>query len=227
MTPNAKELQVVSDLKNKKSPSDEYTPNMLELHKHLKASCICEHCLTAFRIREDVIQREIVESLLLVNCPPESIEIAFQVPAKAIEVYQELFFDVRVFQSKLDKISYIESYKDAFGKELKLRALSLGHEFVFYTYGGLLPSAGAQRELMQRMFMSSAYKAMSMHFNSATAAASKQATEFAKLMLKTHETLEKFGPADDGTGNELHQILLSEVEEIALRHPEINQEEIV
>lgn len=202
--------RVQKDARNNIRPGPDYSESMLHYWEHRTVG----HCDSvpvdiAITIYEDQIQKEILESLLLSECPDQDIIEAFSVPQKAIEIYRELFFDVKRFRTKLDKISYLENYSDSFGKELKIRAVNLGYEYVLYTYADIVPKTSAQKQLVQRMFMSAAYKAMSMNYNGITSATTKQAIEHGKLMLKAYETLTKINSEDVGDAYDLTRIIPS------------------
>ena len=54
----------------------------------------------AIDIHSNFTQREILEALILSECPEESIETAFKVPVKSIQIYKDLFYDIGVFKTK-------------------------------------------------------------------------------------------------------------------------------
>lgn len=206
----AKETKVKSDLKKKVAPDENYTESMKLLYGYLKdATCTCLFHLQAFQIREDQVQNDIIECVLLAESKPEDIDTIFGIKKESVEIFKELFFDTTAFTSKLEKISYVDRCTDK-QKDLKLRAISLGPEFIFYNYGSSLPSDELQKNLMRRLYMTSAYKAMSMHYNSITSETSKQAVEYAKLTLKAFETLEKFAPKASNDSEEFNSYLLSD-----------------
>lgn len=226
----ARELRVRSDLASKKKPSDDYTPSMVDFYLYLQGKpCSDPACAHAFDANKDLFQREVIEALLLVNCDYSSIMAVFELPARVLDIYREMFFDMdNAFRTKLDRISYASTYKPREGaKNMKLSAINMGPECILYTYGALIPSASAQRDLMQKIFMSSAYKAMTMHFNGIETNASKQSTEFAKIMMKAFETLEKFAPQEAATSSEMHQYLLSSMDELITTSEQVNDEDIV
>ena len=206
----AKETKVKYDLEKKVAPDENYTEPMKLLYEYLKdATCPCFLHLQAFQIREDQVQNDIIECSLLADSKYEDIESIFGIKKETVEVFKELFFDTAAFTSKLEKISYVNRCTDK-QKDLKLRAISLGPEFIFYNYGSSLPSDELQKNLMRRLYMTSAYKAMSMHYNSLTSETSKQAVEYAKLTLKAFETLEKFAPKASNDSEEFNTYLLSD-----------------
>lgn len=209
-------LKVLEDAKRKRSPSAEYTELMVTYHAYLRhEACDSEEQVYAFELFEDPTRREIVEALLLADASPEDIRNAFGITPAMLEYYQELFFDTARFVTKLDKVSYIETYPDPFGKELKLRAYSLGPQFIFFKYGNIVPETEDQRRLVKKMFMASAYRAMEANFNPITSKVSRAASEWSKNMLKAYEAMERLMGDTDNSG-ELHKYLM----ERALEDPD-------
>ena len=90
-----------------------------------------------------------------------------------------------------------------------------------------MPDGATQRLLLQKMFMSSAYKAMTMHFNSIESPAAKQSTEFAKVMMKAYEILERFAPQETATSAEMHQYLLTSMDTFTTTTEQVIDEDIV
>lgn len=178
-------------------PPQGYTQAMLAYRKFLAGEELSREEMIAFGIRESKRQSEILEALLLSGCPSEEIEEAFNVPCKSVEIYSDIFFDTSVFMTDLDRLEYLEDYPDPAGRDLKLKAVSLGYEFVLFNFANLVPKTAAQKKLVERMFMATAYKAMSMNFNGIKSEISKQAVRHAELMIRAYELLNKIN-ADDG-----------------------------
>ena len=168
----------------------EYTAAEL-LKRHEQGKEVPEHAAIAFAIHEDSVQKEILEALLLSGCPEEEMKDAFNISPESVAIYKELFFDPAKFKTGLERISYLENYPDEFGKSLKQRAADLGYAYVLFVYANKVPRTAEQKALVQKMFMSSAYKAMNMNYMSMNAASMNKAIEHGKLMLKAFETLTK------------------------------------
>lgn len=199
---------VAKHRKKSKTPAEDFTPAMLLYWDYLNTGeCSDVDADIAFEIYSDDTQREILEALILGNCPDSDIFEAFKIPLKAIRYYKELFFDVTWFRTHLEKISYIEQYDDPLGRELKVRALNIGYEYILFTYANIVPRTNAQKALIQKMFMSSAYKAMNMNYASMNSATMRQAVEHGKLMLKAYETLEKINTESTNESYSLSKII--------------------
>lgn len=86
----------------------------------------------AYYIYQDEYQREIVDTLLLAETPLDEIEVYFEIPEAVTTVYKHLFFDLRVFRNRLDRVSYARNYvgSSEFGSQLKLGAVEYGKDYV-------------------------------------------------------------------------------------------------
>jgi hypothetical protein len=165
------------------------------------------------QIHKDTFQREIVEALLISEAQPKDIKSAFGIPEQVLKDYSELFFDLSKLETHLDKLSYVTNYHDRFGKELKIRALNLGPDFIYFKYANIIPQTQAQRDLVKKMFLSSAYRAMESNYTSMTTDVSKSAIEYAKIMLKAYDSIEKLMKEDTpGDMNAIKVILTRDSE---------------
>ena len=192
--PNFRQLRVEEG----SFPVKDYTTAMKQYSLFLKKKTVDgfpKEYASAFKIATDDVQRDILEAVLLSGAKASDISTALGIPVEVVNIFEELFFDVSVFQSKLDVISYLARLPKDESKEIKTRAYNMGPEYVYYTYSGMLPSESMQKDLMRRMFMSASYKAMNMHYNSSNSSSAKSSLEFAKLMVKAFESLEKFASA--------------------------------
>jgi hypothetical protein len=163
----------------------------------------------AATIPQDNTKKEIVESLLLSNAKTEEITEVFGLTERTLDVYQELFFDMSKFLTKLDYVSYLESYPAGMGKELKLRAYTFGAEYVYYKYGNVVPKSEDQKTLVKRMFMASAYKAMEANFNPTTSKVTKVALDWSKTMLQAYAAMEKLMGQENTSSVDLVTIITS------------------
>lgn len=229
-----RELRVLADLNKKKKPAEDYTEEMCQYFAYKQgADDTPPASLQAFEMRKDPFQREVLESLLLCDSTTDAIYAGIGIPPEVVHIYKHLFFDTdTAFRNRLERASYASSYSPTEKaledkKHMKLVALNMGPESIMYTYGGVLPDAAASRVLLQKLFMSAASKAMTMQFNSIESTAAKQSTEFAKLMMKAYEILEKFAPQDTTSSTEMHHYLLMSIDTLAKGAPQVSTEDIV
>lgn len=202
-------LGVEADVAAGRAPGDAYTPAMRFWYacKSEDDPELDNTACIVLSIRQSDTQREILEALILSGCPAEIVESALAVPRQATAWYRELFFDTGAFLTNLDKIEYLANYDDDFGRELKSRAVSLGYEFVLFTYANLVPKTAAQKALVERMFMATAYKAMAMNYNGIKTEITRNAVKHAELMLKAYEALRRSGDDDSSAGHDLTAFL--------------------
>ena len=187
---------------------EDFTYHMQDYHEYLNTGdCDNKENLYAFKLHEDPYKKEIVEALLLSDANLEEVQTVFGVPVESLKCYSELFFDTNSFYTRLDKLSYVENYKYKFGRELKVRAMSLGPEFIYFTYGKVSPTTETQKTLLKKMFLSSAYKAMEMNFNSINSQTTKASVEMAKIMIRSYESMEKLLKDGDNAGEQLLAIM--------------------
>lgn len=189
---------VEADFANRKQ-SGPYTQAMSAYYEHLEGDAY-----KPAHIHNDCFQKEIIEALLMSGAEPADIKQAFGIPEQVLKDYQELFFDLTKLETHLDKLSYVTNYSDRFGKELKIRALNLGPAFIYFKYANIVPTSNIQRDLVKKMFLSSAYRAMEANYTSMTTDVSKSAIEYAKLMLKAYDSIEKL--MKDDTPGEMSSI---------------------
>ena len=208
-----------------------YTKAMAQYYLYLTDSFksdVEEEYAYAFSIRTNELQREIVESLILSEADYGDVAEVFEVSPVSMAAYKELFFEVDNLVSKLDMISYLETYTPEHAKALKLRAYNLGPNFIFYRYGNITPTTSEQQDLVKRLFLTSAYNAMEANYSKMTSATAKAASQHAGMMLKAYEAIRKLmeeGPAD---GAELLvKILVGEDESTAETKSKIGAEQVI
>lgn len=194
----------------KKKQQGEYTAAMQRLYLYLGKKGPCKAAL----IHKDSFQKEIVEALLISEASAEDIKSAFGIPEDVIADYKELYFDTTKLETHLDKLSYVTNYPDRFGKELKIRALNLGPSFIYFKYANIVPQTPVQRELVKKMFLSSAYRAMEANYTSMTSDISKASIEYAKVMLKAYDSIEKLMKEDVPTEMSATRVLLVKDKEL-------------
>ena len=163
-------------------------------------------------MRGDEFECAVVESLLLGGCSSEEAERNFGIPQKAFDWYRELFFDINAFTTRLSKLSYVMQCDDDY-RELRVRALDLGYEYIVNMYSGKPMPIKTQREYLTRMLMASYSKAMNMNYATAESGSAKNAKEFAKLATQVFEVLDRTSRDDDSEQVANLHILLSQVEQ--------------
>ena len=216
---NHVEQKIQADINARSKPTN-YTAAMQAWHTYLTEGTFTDKQVEILaEIRSDFTQREILEALLLSNCPSEEIEKYLKIPVQTCEWYKELFFDTNVFLTELSRIVYIETYADnrpkketssyEWAKELKLRAVNLGYEYVLYSYANVIPDSVKQQELIERMFMASSYKAMNSNYYGINSDVTKNAVKHAELMLKAHDALQKIREGNADVGQDLVAIVTS------------------
>ena len=220
--------KVLQDIEVGTAPKN-YTEAMRAWHEYntKKVPSIPEDALIAFEIHKSWRQAEILEALLLSKCPEEEIQSAFSVPTQSIKIYAELFYDISVFRTDLDRLEYLEDYQNDFGRELKQKAVSLGYDFVLFTYANLIPKTPSQKKLIERMFMATAYKAMSMNYNSIRSEVNRQAVKHAELMIKAYELLTKVNEDDSSSNYDLVRLLAIDTKHLQSSVKKLASEDIV
>jgi len=202
--------RVESDVRRARKPDSDYTEAMGHYHTYLRthSSGSLDHDY-AFRSYEDPLKREIIEALLLSGAEFSDVKEHLGIPEKSMEVYRELFFDTSLMLNRLDWLSYIEGYDNPAGKELKIRALNLGPEFIYFKYANVVPKTESQRTLVKKMFMASAYRAMEANYNSMNSNISRASLQWSQTMLKCYEAIEKLMGEDNADSGDLVTILTS------------------
>lgn len=225
---NQRQKKVIADVRSATPPQEEYTSNMEQYYSYCDTgSCTDSDCSYAFDINKNEYKREILEALILGGASDTEIEVAFSIKKKTLECYREIFFDLEQVNSKLDLLEYLENYPTQFGKELKLRAFTLGASFIFYTYGKLIPDTTEQKELLKRLFMASAFKSLEMQNNNMNSKTSKAALDYAKVMLSAYSAMEKMLD-EDNSGKDMtlvavltNKVLSTTTEDLNLQSKDI------
>jgi hypothetical protein len=226
-----KAAQVISDVKKSlQLKGDGYTEAMKQYFCYLvpglnnKVNNLHRY---VFEMREDSLKREIVEALILSQADPEEVEAVFGITENMLNVYTEMFFDMRNLVSKLDIVSYLENYPDEEGKALKIRAYNLGPEFVYFRYGNITPSSVNQGKLIKKLFLTSAYKAMESNYSTMNAVNTKAAATHASTMLKAYEAIKKLvEDSDQPNGAMLYKIFVAENDPKAPPKKTVNKADI-
>ena len=203
-----KAVQVEAWAKKKGAPKGFSKAQLLYLRHCRKEPVKNADAEAAFDVHESLWQRRIVEALMLSGCPDDVFTEALGLPQEAMDIYRELFFDPSRFRNKLAMIAYLEELPDPEERTLKIMAVNLSYEFVLFKYMSIVPKSEAQDQIVQRLFLSTAYKAMAMNYVSMNSATMKVAIEHAKLMLKAYEALKDLSSDKMETANNLFEVLV-------------------
>lgn len=198
----ARAAQVEHDAAMRDDRFEGYTASMRAYYAFITSKTCADRAERVLfeRLARNSLQSALVEALILSRCDFTKAEEVFRLPVKSLEWYKELFFDTENFLTDLDLISYLEECDD--DKDMKVRAVDFGYEYILYTYGHVTPDDAMRSRLLQNICASTAYKALSMNFNSMTSSAGKQAAEYAKVMVKAFETLQRI-PQESGMQGDL------------------------
>lgn len=168
----------------------------------------------AYELFKDNFQKEVIEALLLSDANYEDINTHFGIDTDVLKIYKYLFFETDNFNNHLEKLSYLENYKASdFGKELKVRAVNLGPEFIYFRYANIVPNTKDQRDAVKKMFMASAYRAMEANYTDINSKTSKSALEWGKIMLRAYEAIENLMNEDATDTENILRIVFGEEEE--------------
>lgn len=133
-------------------------------------------------------KKELLEAALISGAEPKEINAAFGIPENMTELYMHLFFDMNVFEDRLDIIEYVQMYsKSKFGKEAKEFAIKLGKEAFFVRYGSASYAIDARH--VHESIMSMAYMLGTLAKSNPTdSSTAKEAMKWAQLSIKASST---------------------------------------
>lgn len=151
----------------------------------------------AFDTYETFDKREKLESLLIGGCPDDVLVNIMGIPEKTISIYKELFFDLSVLYTHIDKLYFAEHYYDEQqGRHpvdnLVLRGLNQGYEVLLLQYCNLVPSKAESINILKRIFAAAVYKATSVQYTGIGTQIDKRAIEHCNLALKIIDSLDMF-----------------------------------
>lgn len=175
--------------------NSDYTDYMRLLRHVIKHKKIddeqSQYCYEALTIFVTPYKRVLVEALLLSGATLEDIYKVFGIHTTVLDMYIHLMFDTEQLRTHLDKLYYVDQLPYGQEKELKLRALNLGPEFIFFRYANIVPKNKIAKEVMTRMFYSAAYRVMEANYNPMGSDISKEALQWSQTMIKCFEALNK------------------------------------
>lgn len=220
MQVDRRHLEVVKDARARKKPGAHYTDTMRAYWYYLVDGNSGDPDVdyAASMYASCGVRRAIMVSLLLGAADPADILTVFDVPVRATQAFKELFFDSSVFKTRLDRLEFLETMRDdpvAF--EMAKRACAIGPEFIYFTYGNHMPSTEAQKHMVKKLYMTSAYKAMESMFNSPTSKVSAASRDYAKLMLKAYETIDALLSSEPDDGMSFVKVLVQRDLDVAFK----------
>ncbi len=159
----------------------------------------------AFSTYEDSSKREKLDSLLMGSCPDEVLEKALHFPAVSVQVYKELFFDLSVLHTDLDKLVFAENY---YGKNVPavdnyvLRGFNQGYTVLLLQYCNMVPTQAEALEILKRVFAGAIFKATSVNYTAMASGVDRRAIEHCQLALKILDTMDNLkSDTEDTTAN--------------------------
>ena len=163
-----------------------------------------EHYEIAFVTYEDFARREKLESLLMGACPDEVLEKALSFPAKATAVYKELFFDLSVLRTDIDKLVFAENYyKNMTGHNVPavdnciLRGFNQGYTLLLLQYCNMTPTQAEALDILKRVLAAAIYKATSVQYTGMGSGVDKRAIEHCQLALRILDTMDSLKTDSD------------------------------
>lgn len=201
-----KQLRVdhtAEDVRNGKKPSSEAEK---QYARWLKGADVPREYEIAFSTYENFAKREKLESLLMGGCPDDVLDKALSFPVKSVCIYKELFFDISVLHTDIDKLVFAQNYyKDNIGRDVPpvdnyiLRGFNQGYSTLLLAYCNIVPTKGESLELLKRVFAGAIFKATSVQYTGMGSGIDKRAIEHCQLALKILETMDHL--KDDSEDN--------------------------
>ena len=237
--------QVEADIMTHREPTADYTDAMrayrafIENGRKAEPGSIEE--MVFVTLRESERQRDIVEALLIGDCPDDGAEKALGIPEHALQWYRELFFDTALFRSRLDLWEYVHRdddghvhFKDSEpvltqeeweSRPLKQIAYDCGYHYVLglVAGSGVYESSEGRSFARDRMMAYLAYAGTQAGHNlvalgraPSTPENAAAAKENFGILSKAYEQFRDAVPADD-TGPTFYEIIFNSEEPEELR----------
>ena len=166
----------------------------------------------AHEIYSDPYKKEVLEAFILSGATTDEISTSLRLNTEVIEIYKYLFFDTSVFRDELEIESYVHTYPDEYGKKLKINAITIGKDYLFFRFSRGKKDLDldlALKSMVETAFMLS--KATKL--NPLDSSVSKEARQWAQLAGKLIETYYKVTGGKDSKQGEL-KIVLEEIDSI-------------
>lgn len=159
----------------------------------------------AFTTHADFSKRVKLESLLIGDCPDDVLEKVLKFPPASIQAYKELFFDLSVLHTDIDKLVFAENY---YGKPVSavdnmvLRGFNHGYMLLLLQYCNMVPTQAESIELLKRVFAGVIFKAASVSYTAMTSGIDKRAVDHCQLALKILEAMDNLkGDSEDNAAS--------------------------
>ena len=146
-------------------------------------------------------KRLILNSFLIADSDNEEIASSLQLDIKIIEVYRSYFFNIEVFESKLDKLAFVQSLPTE-EKETYLYAINFGSEFLKWRVCGEPVKSGNLAKEIRDMFSLAKFNAKVASMNPITGEQSKEALRWMDRAIKLTDILAKFEIEEGSTVGE-------------------------
>lgn len=165
---------------------------------------------TAFETYSDFDKRVKVDALIMGGCPDDVFTDLLSIPVEAMQVYRELFFDMSVLKTGIDKLVFAEKYYIVYSNEhrnpvdnLVLRGYNQGYQLLLLQFCSIAPSSADSINILRRVFAAAMYKATAVQYTGIGSLADKRAMEHCQLAIKILETMQELKGSDEETGNNL------------------------
>lgn len=189
----------------------------------------------AFDTYSDFAKRVKLESLLMGNCPDEVLIGTLGFTQTTLDAYRELFFDLSVLHTDIDKLVFAERYyKENTGRDvpavdnLILRGYNQGYHVLLLQYCNLVPTSEESLNILRRVFAGAVYKATSVQYTGMGSTIDKRAIEHCQLALKILDTMKTLQVDPDGKPMpELMHLVLASAREFGSHPSDFNKNDIV
>lgn len=166
----------------------------------------------AYDLYLDIQHRPVLDAFVLADADRPIVSKVLNIPLSVLMAYEYLFFDLKAFRNRLEKISYASSYDgDAYAAELLKTGIMVGGDYLLWTYGGR--ENLNTRDVVRHTMIDAFFRGMSHKGNSLTSGVSKEAQKWWATAIKNAEILEKLDPQAAKQAYEELRIALEGVDE--------------
>jgi hypothetical protein len=187
-------------------PSDDLTKALMDVladapHVDLRV----QYAYDLYRVLD---HRAAMDAFSLARADHASIVEALEVPVDVITAYQHLFFDVRVFRNKLERITYAQQYPAEEHRGLMESALEAGVDYLRWAYNAPLPTL-SPRTIVRKAMVDTYFRSMAHRGNHISSDTSKQALKWFSTAVKNASIMEEVEPATQQRAVEQLKIALA------------------